>query len=611
MTSIPRNIVPPSRGRGSAARALPWTRTLTALALLLASTAAWGQGEEPLFIERIDVNVINVEVFVVDEDGNAVTDLTQDDFEIFEDDQPVEVTNFYTTWRPDRATSDLERDRGLVRGEVPGVVEAAEVPADQRLHLVVYVDNFNLRPANRNRVLKELGGFLEDRVRQGDQVMLMSSGNTVEVVEPFTQDLYQLAKGIEYIGEQTAYGQQTESRRRRVIQQIDTQYGRAIDNDGEAQLALDFISSYIQQAQFDLERSTRALEATVRSLGGLPGRKAILYVSDGLPKRPGQELYQHYIDRFGQGVRGSGAALVDPGNQHLADDRSGLIKEVARQANAQQVTFYTLQAQGSTTGRETISAEHTPASFNNEGNTLADGIYADNLQEPMIDLSEETGGTAILNTFNFDDALADLSQDFDSLYSLGYRSRHGGDGGYHEIEVRVKREGLKVRHRAGYVDKNEEERVADRTFSSLILDLESNPLGITLELGTPEKEGRDKYHLPFLIRIPIREITLLPKDETGEGRLRLYIAVLDEEGGVSPLQEVPYPVSIPTANLADARDQQLGYAGKLLIRPGVPKIAIAVWDEISGSESFVHKSAFVGRKGKKERKERERRQRSR
>ena len=44
---------------------------------------------------------------------------------------------------------------------------------------------------------------------------------------------------------------------------------------------------------------------------------------------------------------------------------------------------------------------------------------------------------------------ADMARDFDSFYSLGYRSRHGGDGKYHRIDVRVKGEKIDVRHRTG------------------------------------------------------------------------------------------------------------------------------------------------------------------
>ena len=47
------------------------------------------------FYETVEVNVVNVEVYVTDKKGNPVTGLTRDDFEILEDGEPIEISNFY------------------------------------------------------------------------------------------------------------------------------------------------------------------------------------------------------------------------------------------------------------------------------------------------------------------------------------------------------------------------------------------------------------------------------------------------------------------------------------------------------------------------------------
>ena len=50
---------------------------------------------EGLFVESVDVNVVNVEVYVTDKEGNRVTGLTRDDFVLEVSDRPVAITNFY------------------------------------------------------------------------------------------------------------------------------------------------------------------------------------------------------------------------------------------------------------------------------------------------------------------------------------------------------------------------------------------------------------------------------------------------------------------------------------------------------------------------------------
>src|SRR5262249_7881473 len=48
------------------------------------------------FFENVNVDVVNVEVYVTDKSGNTVNGLTKDDFTVLEDDRPVAITNFYS-----------------------------------------------------------------------------------------------------------------------------------------------------------------------------------------------------------------------------------------------------------------------------------------------------------------------------------------------------------------------------------------------------------------------------------------------------------------------------------------------------------------------------------
>jgi VWFA-related protein len=365
--------------------------------------------------------------------------------------------------------------------------------------------------------------------------------------------------------------------------------------------AYNYVRSYVQGATSDLRRSAAALEGAVQSLAGLPGRKALVYVSSGLPMRPGEELYQHLLDVFGsdtirQADRSVG--VTDPSMEMLRENQSHLFNSIVRQANAHQVTFYTIDARGSG-GESSLSAEYVNLSMGSGGVTALDTIRNQGLQEPLLSLAEATGGTAIVNTTNFDGALAAAARDFDSFYSLGYRSPHGGDGAYRDIEVRLSRPNLQVRHRTGFVDKPLAEQVADRTLSSLLLELGANPLDVAVDFGKPTKEGRGRYVLPVLARVPIRGLTLIPQQGTNEGRLRFYVVVKDAEEGVSKPHDEVLPVSIPGPALAAARQQDVGWGVNLLVREGLATIAVGVWDELSGLESFVHKEVRVGPMPKK------------
>lgn len=570
------------------------------LAALTAPPVATAQPaeEDPasLFVEQVDVNVVNVEVFVLDGEGRRVTGLTRDDFELYEDGEQVEITNFYAISRADRVAASLPAEGA----EIP---PPPRVPEEQQLNLVVYVDHSNIMPVNRTRVIEELKGFLEDRAFQGDNVMLVGFDRRVEVLQPFTRDRGAIDSALDRMSRRggTQRSRQRSDLRNAMISINMYADGGSADGlqfgsgGGNFEPAYDIVRAYVQQARQELRLSTRGLESMVRSLAGLPGRKALLYVSDGLSQRPGEVLYQHLVDAFGAAAISAAAAdgkLLDPFLETLQEDESHLFNGIVREANAQQITLYTLDATGGKGSSLGVPAASSDLSRNQGGAGSLAAMENLSMQEPLVDLAVGTGGTSILNTLNFGEVLAHLGEDFDSFYSLGYQAPDAGDGEYHDLEVRLKRPGLSVRHRGGYLDKPQVERIADRTYASLYLDLESNPLGVSVDFGRPDEGRRGRFELPVLVRIPLRQVTLLPQGNEQQGQLEIFVVVEDEHG-VSELHRIPYQVKVPRAQLAQALDQDIGYGMKLAIRSGQPTVAVGVWDRVGGDQSFIQKQVIV------------------
>src|SRR5690606_12996747 len=66
--------------------------------------------------------------------------------------------------------------------------------------------------------------------------------------------------------------------------------GRA-DAEQNSRLAQAEIRAYASSEYQRTRNSLAALERYLGSLSGVPGRKAMFYVSDGLMNRPGEDLY--------------------------------------------------------------------------------------------------------------------------------------------------------------------------------------------------------------------------------------------------------------------------------------------------------------------------------
>ncbi|MDY7094499.1 MAG: VWA domain-containing protein [Acidobacteriota bacterium] len=527
-----------------------------------------------LFGDSIQVNVVNVDVYVTDKKGNPILGLTEDDFEIFEDGRPMEISNFY----PVENGRPVGEDGVVVQEEVvPGLpqhLQPVEVPEDQRLHLVVFIDHFNIRPFNRNRVMRELRQFLTTKLRPEDRVMLVSYTRSLKIEHPFTSDPRVISGLMTTLEKKTGSATLADSERKQVLEDID-------DSDSEWN-ALARARLYAESLTNDMTFTINALKDFVDSLAGLPGRKAILHVSDGLPMVPGEDVF-HYIDnKFKRTV-----ALTEA----FTYDLSRRFDQLAAQANANRVTFYMIDAGGLRT------YSHIDAS--NRGGPgrgpFIDTINISNLQNSLHYLSNVTGGTAIVNRNRVLPALEEVSNDLRNYYSLGYTPPHAGDGRLYKLKVKVDIKGAQVRHRESYRDKSVETTMAETTMASLHFDYHDNPLDVKLDFGDPVKRPRDNlYTVPVRVRIPLSKVTLVPRESTHEGRLRVWLSALDDKGRTAPVQEAPVPISIPNDEIDRAREQYYVYTIELLMRSGGQDVAVGLRDDLGADTSFVSRRINVG-----------------
>jgi VWFA-related protein len=556
----------------------------TVLSLGLIALSAQGQGiagpeaADQLFIDSIDVNVVNVEVFVTDRQGKAVHGLTLDDFELFEDRRPIKITNFYAmeAGAPSVPPSRISAE-SLAAPPLTGTPGRTEIPDEQRLSLILYFDNLFLRPFDRNKVTAEVRRFLAAHVGPEDRVLLATFERSLTIRHPFTTDQRSISDALFDIEELTGYAVQTAASRAKVIQTIDTSR-TFLEAEG-------FVDFHAKEVFNDLKRSVVTLKDLVSSLGGLPGRKALLYVSDGIPMTAGEDLFELLNLRFGS--ESTGTLLAQ---RYSARN---LFQDLTEAANANRVTLYTLEAAGLKSHSSLNAASRGSATG---GSMIEIDLARDfNNREPLQLMALETGGLASFNTNNFSGALARVGSDFRSYYSLGYPSPHSGDGRRHSIEVKVRRKGLKIRHRSNYRDKSSESRLMAGVLATLRYGVEENSLGLELKVDVGEAVGGGNFHVPLTVSVPFSSVTLIPRGAFHYGRLEVVLAVIDEDGNTSTPETVSLPLTIPSADLDEALRQDVVYSASLLMRRGHHRVAVVLRDEMSGGTAMLRQAVTVGR----------------
>ncbi|MEZ5333352.1 MAG: VWA domain-containing protein, partial [Thermoanaerobaculia bacterium] len=473
-------------------------------------------------------------------------------------------------------SADQRPTEAEVAPEPPPETEV-EIPDEQRLHLVVYIDNFNIRPFNRNRVFRRLREFLNELGRD-DRVMLVTYDRSLHYRHPFTNDAQLISQALFEIETMTGSAVHQDSDRRDLLRQINE--ADSISN------VLWNVRTFAESAYNDLSFSVDAMREIVDSLAGLPGRKALLYVSDGLSMQPGEEMFYMLLQKFNE------TSVMSTAQEFNA---SRLFESLASQANANRVAFYTIDAAGL---RPPSASSVEVAEISQAGlTTFYDQTLISNLQAPLLTLAERTGGKAIINTNDVGPALDDVSRGFRNYYSLGFTPNHSGSGRQYDVEVRVKgRKDLVVRHRQTYRDKPVESRISDGTMATLLYGETRNPLNINLAMrdSVPDVQEDGYYLVTVVVEIPIREITLLPREDMHVGRARVFFVAMDEEGGLSEVQETPVDLRIPNDRIDEALGQLYPFQVQLRMRSGPHRLAVGVLDEVGAEAAYVARAFVVG-----------------
>ena len=543
------------------------------------------------FVDEVQVTVVNIDVFVRDRQGKAVTGLSKDDFRLLQDGQERALSHFAAyTQELIAAIMAARSDDVPVTGssplpgdEIPAATtaDAADRPADdvQPVHVILYVDNENIRPFDRNRVLGQVRRFIDEMMQPHVEAMVISVQRSPKVVQPFTNDPRAVKDALRSLTQ--VYGARTDADRLRGriihdMQQVMDDApgdGRRADPREAADLR-ERIRVYGEELSMELDYSINSLREVLTTLAGLPGRRVLVHISSGLPAVPARDLVNWYGELY---QKSSTLPMLARFN------RRHIYQSVASSANAQGVTFYTIDASG-LGGGGSASAEHARPI-----DPLTTSIHTLNYQEPLLFLAERTGGRAIVDSNDVTSLLEEMRDDLFTYYSLGYTLSASGGDTVHRIEVELPAyPEYELVYRRTLVEKSLETQVQDRVVSGLMLALDDNPMEIAISSGAPKAAASgDRWILPVEVAIPIESVALLPEGGEFVGRVVLFVANRDLKGRQSDIQRRQFEIRMPPEDYATRRNERYVAALDLLLNAGDHKVVVGVLDPVTRQASFA------------------------
>ena len=425
-----------------------------------ASSGAQDQAAPPTF--RTEANYVRVDVYPT-RNGAPVTDLRSEDFEILEDKVPQNIDQFEHIVIRSAGPQDARREPNTV-------AESRQAAQDPRARVFVLFLDINHVELTASRAIRTPLIEALDRLIGADDLI------AVMTPEMSPRDITFARRTTTIEGFLTRYWW-GERDRASFKDPIDDQYARCypgIPGPGETTAADQGIAQEMILRRRE-KQTLDALEDLVRFLGGVrEERKAVITITDGWRLYgPNAALVRPIngqvptgptvgIDpRTGQLT----GRLTGPGYTNPNDcerDRFALsqlddaqqFRTILDEANRSNASFYPIDPRGLAVFDENIvpaAGVGVGINANPTVSLVEDRARLTARNTSLRTLAEATDGVAVVDTNDLSRGLRRIVDDLSSYYLLGYYSGGKLDGRFHSISVRVKRPGIQVRARRGYL----------------------------------------------------------------------------------------------------------------------------------------------------------------
>jgi VWFA-related protein len=322
--------------------------------------------------------------------------------------------------------------------------------------------------------------------------------------------------------------------------------------------------------------TTNGLMAVINSIRGRPGRKAIIFFSEGLAIPPAVQAH------FRSVINAANRANVSI----YAIDAAGLRVE---SPNAE--TTREINALGQRRQRQTASGQDDPNGPMMRQLERNEDLLRLNPHSGLGQLADETGGFLIRETNDLSAGLRRIDEDMRVHYMLTYvPTNQNYDGRFRQIEVKLKRSNLDVQTRKGYIAINatatpvlDYEAPAIAALSNARISSSFPMQALGLSFPEPNRTGL----VPVLAEVPASAFTFVADKEkkTYNTDFSIVALVKDESNQVIRKLSQHYQLSGPIEKMEAARRGEVLFYRETELPPGRYTIEAVAYDAPAGKMS--------------------------
>jgi VWFA-related protein len=360
-------------------------------------------------------------------------------------------------------------------------------------------------------------------------------------------------------------------------------------NPGNVAAAQSRASMAQMRAQVDLARrgqdaiiTLEDMQQVAQYFGAVPGRKSLLWISAGFPFALGSAATSNTKGVLFEDWERTVRALADANVAVYPVDVTGLLPGVNAN-NLAALDSTAIRAGG---------AEGGVAARSKQLEAVDTGAFADpNMarQETMRQLADMTGGQAFYNANNTVDLLRRAAEDSGRYYLLAYYTKDTGKAGWRKLNVKVDRDGAKIRARAGYffhsaAGDTEANRQAEEMMA-MQSDLNFSSIPIRGQWQQIETTGNDRK-VRFLLSIPAG-VPYIDAEHENHISYDFRVIVTNSSGVAVSRNGQRLDTNLAALDVTQIRSSGLDYANEVVLPPGQYTVHFVVRDNLRGALGSV------------------------
>ena len=535
---------------------------LSAPALLALQGLPAPQAAQPPLTFRVEANFVEVDAFVSDATGSPVTDLRAADFQLFEDGKPQKVSAFSYVNIP---VARPERPLFSAAAIEPDI--QTNIGIDGRIYLFV-LDDLHVDPTRAFRVRESLHRFFDRNFGANDLAAVVFTGGRAADGQDFTNSPRLLLAAVDKFS-----GNKLRSA---TLERLD-EYNRL--QSGGLRRAGDSINDPAAMERGRNARNTmQSLQKLSDFMAGVHGRrKAMVLISEGID----YDVYNLF------------------GNNSLGSDIVDATRDAIAAATRANVSIYAIDPRGlATPGAELIETSGVVTDDPNLGLGLRSSLDELRLsQDSLRSLADETGGFAVTNQNDFNDAFDRLVRDNSSYYVFGYYPANDKrDGKFRKIEVRLTRPGLMVRARRGYVAPRgraaaPSARATTDPLEDALKAAVDSPLamsGIPMRLfAAPYKGTPPNATVAIAVELGIGGFKFAQENRTFNDKLDVVVRVLDSAAKVRVNEKATLDLTLLPDTFARAQARGFRVTSAVNLPPGRYQLRVSAAESGGTAGSVV------------------------